>query len=277
MKILQLFLEDIQYAYAYAIINITAHWVHDEDGANNYCATGVEQIKVINNNIIVKYTPVGKDVVDWYDDALITIEATPESERVLTKSIFTKIKPMLEFVEDKFLESVNGTLQKAGVWIEDLRSREFEGILSLNKPVYWKDNKINIDYNILNFMHAKCRHWTPKELVEWFYTCPSHIRRKTPKIESIKLEYKEQIEMLKDFIEKAPTETLKNELVSIESHVEYLIEGVMYKYGYPASYTSHDDEMESWKRDYQESIESISLKEAFPNRFVSGKKRTLNK
>jgi hypothetical protein len=261
MSSLENFVEDIQYAYAYVLIKMVSYWLHDEDGANNYCSTGVEHIKTLNKNVIVKYTPVENDNPDWIDDAIITIEASPESKRILTKNLFNRLSSKLCFIEDKFIESVNGTIKKAGVWVEDLNSgTTFEGILHLNKPIYWEDNKIVIDYRVIDFTYARTHYWYPKELVEWFYESPSHIRKKALKVEKIRNEYKDEIEKLK----KSDDEKSKQELQSMEYHIEYLIERSAYKFGFPATYIGNDEEMDTWKRDYENSIEPITLKEAFP-------------
>jgi len=272
MTSLENFVDDIQYAYAYVLIKMFSDWVHDDDGANNYCSTGVEHIKTLNKNVIVKYTPVENDNPDWIDDAIITIEASPESKRTLTKNLYNRLSSKLRFIEDKFIESVNGTIKKAGVWVEDLNSgKTFEAILHLHKPIYWEDNKIVIDYKVIDFIYARNRWWYPKELVEWFYISPSHLRKKALKVEKIRNEYKDEIEKLK----KSDDEKSKQELMSVENHIEYLIELSAYKFRYPAVYTGYDEEMDTWKREYEDSIEPITLKEAFPERYVGGKKRKL--
>ena len=270
------FIEDFQYAYAYVLIEMVYNWIHHNDGSVNYTNTGLEKTKTLNKNITVKYVPLDSGNMDWYEDAIITITPTEESGVKMNSKLQTKLKLKLYEVEDKFMESVNGTIKKAGVWMKNYGNKDFLGFASITDNVKFIDGKLTIKYNIIDYDGASTHEWLPKELVQWFYVHPSHKRRMDPKVKKIEEEYILSLTEYKKKIEENPDcKEAKMNLRSLECHIEEMTEQKFYCYGVEPKYMYDENEMEQWKDHYGSiTTDLVEMKDAFPNRKqVSGVKR----
>jgi hypothetical protein len=300
------FLQDLQFAYAEVLERIFNSWTHIDDGGCNYEATGKKQLLTFNS-VQVVYQPVGTEPC-WFDDAYVIIFPKKDSGNVLTKSVFTKLQPLLETVEEKLIDSFNGFVQKCGDWIEPIGSKKitFNQMTSISEPLYFdeKSGKLKMKWEIKSLYahqyHSQC--WNPVELINWKHSLPAFIRHNEfETLENVKeINKYVQIEMkqgTEDILKasklnsesveyKEITEKIKNLYSWISLHTENikkLEESLSKPYPLQKNYTNENDDVETTKHWFGENTASntekiqqilISYKDAFPERQLSGRKRS---
>lgn len=275
------FIEDIQYAYSYVLNAIMFKWIHESDNFLNYNNTCEIHTKKINKSVLIKFEPVDNGSEYWHDEAIVTMEPLENSDIEISTDVWFKIRPYLEQVENKFMDSVNGFIKKYGTWIKPLEKKTFNEILNIKIPIYLRNKKLFMKYKINDFSEASVCSWKPKELIEWTYTIPGFMRSAEAKIIKHKKQLDFEIENTKNFIKmyEKELESAFNQLHHIEimenllrekqnlenkeKELQKAIDSCKYPYGKNVSYTFDDDEIE-----INQGINEapISLENAFPER-----------
>ena len=194
--------EDIQIVYAKTLDSIFSKWVHDDDGTNNYYQCQIKKTKKMNSVYLI-YQPIGSPD-DYLEDACVLISPTKESGVKFTEELFQEVKPYLDKVEEKFIDSVNIFITKYGGWMEPLGFKDlksFKDILGILEPLHLEKGKLKMKYTIKDFFPGPTMHWRPVDLVCWMYSLPAYHQYIKPKLEK-------KIETLTENIEKS-NETIK--------------------------------------------------------------------
>jgi hypothetical protein len=275
------FLEDIQYAYSYVLNAMIFKWTHDSDNYLNYHNTCEIHTKKINKSVLIKFEPVENGSEYWHDEAIVTIEPLENSDIEITTDVWFKVRPYLEQVENKFIDSVNGFIKKYGTWIKPLEKGTFNELLNIKIPIYLRNKKLFLKYKIIDFSRYRVCSWKPKELIEWTYTIPGFIRKAEEKIKNFKKQIDHEISTIKNYIKmyEKEIEVAFNQLHYIEvmekllkekqnlenkkKELEQKIDYFKYPYRKEVSYTYDDEEIEI-NEGLKES--TISLENAFPER-----------
>ena len=290
------FLEDIQYAYSYVLNAMIFKWTHESDNFINYHNTCEIHTKKINKSVLIKYEPVENGSEYWHDEAIVTMEPLENSDIEITTDVWFKIRPYLEQVENKFIDSVNEFIKKYGTWINPLEKGTFNELLNIKIPIYLRNKKLFLKYKIIDFSSYRVCSWKPKELIEWTYTIPGFARKAEGKIANYKKQIDFEMNTIKSYITmyEEELETAFNQLHHIEvmekllkekqkleskeNELQQTIIKFKYPYGVDVNYTFDDEGIEI-NQGHKEA--PISLENAFPERnklklklTFSGVKRT---
>jgi hypothetical protein len=298
------FLQDLQFAYTEVVERIFNSWTHDDDGACNYEATGKKQLLTFNS-VQVVYQPIGTEPC-WFDDACVLIFPKKDSKHVLTTNIFTKLQPLLETVEEKLMDSFNGFVQKCGDWIEPIGTKKitFKQLTGITESLHFdeKSKKLKMKWQLKSLYAYHTRYWNPVELINWKYSLPAFVRyNEFETVETVKeinkyiqvemkqgTEYVFQASTLEpESVEyKEITEKIKNLYSWISLHTENvkkLEDSLSKPHELQKNYTNENDDVEITKHWFGDNAASntekiqqmlVSYKDAFPERQLSGRKRS---
>jgi len=214
------FLEDLQIAYALAILDIFSTWIHDDDGANDYEAVGRKQSYMVNRNILVVYNPEAKE--GWKEKGVILILPSKESGYKFDDVMIRAAYWLLKEVDKKLIESYNSFVRKFGCWIEPVlkdSTMTVEELLSMNKPLSFEKNAIKIHFRMKFLQEGPVTYWTPVELLNWMKTLPAYERYLQEKIAA-------EWQRMKDWMTEFNRVLVENKQPPIEYSEESLPHGI---------------------------------------------------
>lgn len=228
-----IFIKDLQVAYADVIENMFNCWTHDDDGACDYDAVGRKQVYTINNVMII-YQPIAPGN-GWVDDGCVLIGPTKESGMNLTNAIWKKAKPLFREAEKKMIDSFNSFVTKYQGWMEitDDGPLSFNKLLSIKAPIDFdeKSKKLKMKWELKTYCHIISRWWNPVELMNWKYSLPRFEVNRQRIINETKKQFEEAIQKttlnIEDLKQKlkvsegSELELLKSELSSVEELLTY--------------------------------------------------------
>jgi hypothetical protein len=301
------FLEDLQFAYAKVLAMIYHTLVHDDDGGCDWDQVGYKKTFTFNN-VLVIYQPIGKE--GWIEDGCLLFMPTKESGMTITEAFFKKNINVFEEVENKFIDSYNGYVNKYGYWIEDttqmkLKNFTFQSITGITQPLSFENGKLKMKWTIKTLWEGPRYRWYAKELITWTKTLSSYGRYCEKKTKEYKQKLKDKFEPIDKQIQENQEKIIeiqkthkfvdmKNEINEIQKQINELIESksIMEAYDYheydKLEYIEDEDE-EELKTWYEEqktkpfylqlntekmTASVVSYSQSFPGRVVCGKKRS---
>jgi hypothetical protein len=295
--------QDIQLAYARCIEGIFNCWTHDDDGGCNYEATGQRQVFTMNNLTVI-FQPVDPND-GWAEDGVIIMTPTKESGIKLTKTMFTKAKPLLDIVEEKLVDSYNSFVSKYKFWY-DANSKEkltFKDMTSMITPIFLDESsstpKIRFKW------HLKCtydsfRWWNPVELINWKQSLAAYkryrVQKETKNIDTLKktlentILEKEKLLLIPEesfnVIDEANLKSADVNIDNLNKVIDYYQKKLLEDEPAETAYIHEDEEyLTAWieeegygsckhrKETYGNKV-PVSHEEAFPDRPKAGKKRS---
>ena len=282
----EIFLRDLQYAYAKAMKNIFDCWVHDDDGGCDYDAVGYRQT-VTYNNILVIYQPMGK-ADEWREDGAILLMPTKESGFEITAAIVAKAKPLFEEVENKVIDSYNGFVRKFGHWIQPTvkagltgpGDMDFHKITGIFDPIRFDKGVLKFKWHIKALWNGPLYRWHPVELIQWYHTLPAHIEYCKVKHEKLVADLIPTIQEMKLNLDAQETEVIsvkiseerKKELLeSIENTKYYItqkelvLESSEKTFTAPSPTDNYTDDDESYLFEWYEENKTGSGKKGYLN------------
>jgi hypothetical protein len=292
---------DLQLAYADVLEKIFNDWTHLDDGACNYESTGKKHFYVMNS-VQVIYQPIGTEPC-WYDDACVIFTPTKESGITFTKAMYNKAKPLLRECEQKLIDSVNGFITKYGGWIEPSNDKPltFKQIVGIVTPLEFdeKYGKLRFRWELKSLYDNLSRYWNPVELMNWKYSLASFQVYNASEIHKDIKDVKNSISGLKQkaseckvqiaFLDPNSDEytDLQSKMqnayswISIQTdNLKILEESLMKPFPVQEKYICEDEEyIKDWFKSHGDTYvrkNTISYMDAFPELYMSGKKRILN-
>jgi hypothetical protein len=191
-----IFIKDLQVAYADVVENIFNCWTHDDDGGCDYDAVGRKQVYTINNVMII-YQPIAPGD-GWVDDGCVLIGPTKESGMTLTNAVWKKAKPLFREVEKKMIDSFNSFVTKYQGWMEITNDEplSFNQLLSIKSPIDFdeKSKKLKMKWELKTYCHIISRWWNPVELMNWKYTLPRFEVNRQKIMNDFKKQFEEAIQ-----------------------------------------------------------------------------------
>ena len=302
----KIFLEDLQFAYAKVLAMLYHTLVHDDDGGCDWEQVGQKRIFTFNN-VVVIYQPIGKE--GWIDDGCLLFMPTKECGMTITETFFKKNIDLFEEVENKFIDSYNGFVEKYGYWIEDTTQMKhkgftFQSIIGITQPLSFENGKLKMKWSIKALWEGPRYRWYPKELIVWTKTLSAYTRYIEKKTLDHKMKLKSQLDILDEEIKSKQVKLeelritkkfvdMTKEIEDVQKEIQSLNESksILEAYSYheheKLEYIEDEDEEElkSWYEEQktkpyylQLGVEKmtatiVSYKDAFPERNVGGKKR----
>jgi hypothetical protein len=294
------FVFDLQLAYADVLEKIFNDWTHLDDGACNYESTGKKHSYVVNS-VQVIYQPIGTEPC-WYDDACVIFTPTKESGITFTKAMYNKAKPLLRECEQKLIDSVNGFITKYGGWIEPSNDKPltFKQIVGIVTPLEFdeKYGKLKFKWELKSLYDNLSRYWNPVELMNWKYSLASfqaynasEIHRDIQDVKSSisglkqkASEYKVQIAFLDPNSDECKDIQSKMQnaysWISLQNdNLKVLEESLLKPFPFQEKYIDEDEEyIKDWFKSHGDIYvrkNTISYVDAFPELYITGKKRIL--
>lgn len=299
----QMFIEDLQLAYAKILAMLYHTLVHDDDGGCDWDQVGQKQTLTFNN-IFVIYQPIGNE--GWIEDGCLLFMPTKESGMKITEAFFKKHVNVFEEVENKFIDSYNGYVSKYNHWIEDTThmKQTFHSIVGITQPLCFENGKLKMKWTIKALWEGPRYRWYAKELIVWTKTLPAYTRYIEKKTQDYKMKLQSQLDTIDNEIKAKQVKLeefqkvqnfvdMSKEINEVEEEIKRLndsksiIEGYTYHEYEKLEYIEDEDE-EELKTWYEEQktkpyylqlgsdkmiANIITYTKAFPDRKVAGKKR----
>lgn len=191
-----IFIKDLQVAYADVLENVFNCWTHDDDGGCDYDAVGRKQIYTINNVMII-YQPIAPGD-GWVDDGCVLIGPTKESGMTLSNTVWKKAKPLFREAEKKIIDSFNSFVTKYQGWMEITNDEPltFNKLLSIKSPIDFdeKSKKLKMKWELKTYCHIISRCWNPVELMNWKYSLPRFEVNRQRLLNETKKQFEEAIQ-----------------------------------------------------------------------------------
>lgn len=255
-------MEDLQVVYATVLIDMFSTWKKDSSESI------YEQCYLFNNRIYVKFRPEE-------DHARIFLYPTEDSGIVLTDSFYQTLLPLLQEVENIFIQSYNKFVRKYGFWItESQEPITFKSILQASETLTRRGDYLTFHYKMPDYTNLPFTDWVPLRLLNWLRSHPNYreylytIRDRELRIleQTTKLYYQIMNELTSEQLIEIPPPSITDSTLTLQ-FIEHYINTI----DIPETnfFTGSIQTIKKWIKDKEIPRRyPLSLQDAFPDREI---------